>query len=262
MPPDDLDRIIAALAADHSITDWIAAISALLTAFIAIGALFYAAGQIKEARAARELTSDLEVKRAQPYVVMYTEESAATDLAIDLVIKNFGPTAATDVRVVLDPWPERAGRSDDSARVGIPAFPVLAPGQEWRTSWVWTPDREHSKLPERHEGFVTFLGINDEEFTSPVVLDLGIYAHREWVEVRGIHDAAQALRDIRDNQKKWTEDLHGSLSVVSRDGAAKDEKERIRMEELRRRHAERTARANTPPEQAVEPPSPDNEQSS
>ncbi|MGW9269060.1 hypothetical protein [Microbacterium sp. NPDC055599] len=251
MPTDDLDRIFAALEAGPSVTDWISAIATLLTAFIAIGALFYAAGQIKEAKAARLLASDLEVKRAQPYVVLYTEQSAATNLAIDLVIKNFGPTAATDVRVVLDPWPERAGRSDDGARVGIPTFPVLAPGQEWRTSWVWTPDRERSELPARHEGFVTFLGIDDEEFTSPVVLDLGIYTHREWIEVRGIHDAAQALRDIRDNQKKWTEDLHGSLSVVTRDGAAKDERERNRMEEVR---ARRAARATTPPEQAEESP--------
>ncbi len=113
MPTDDLDRLFAALEAGPSVTDWISAIATLLTAFIAIGALFYAAGQIKEAKAARQLASDLEVKRAQPYVVLYTEQSAATNLAIDLVIKNFGPTAATDVRVVLDPWPERAGRSDD-----------------------------------------------------------------------------------------------------------------------------------------------------
>lgn len=250
MPADDLERLIAALEAGPSVADWIAAVSTLLTAFIAIGALFYAARQIKEAKAARELTSELEVKRAQPYVVVYTEESAATNLAIDLVVKNFGPTAATDVRVVLEPWPERTGRPEEGTRVGIPTFPVLAPGQEWRTSWVWSPERQDSGLPDRHEGFVTFLGIDDVELTSPVVLDLSIYTHREWIEVRGIHDAAQALRDIRDNQKKWTEDIHGGLNVVTRDGAAKDERQRIRMEELRRAHTDRAARTNTSPEQA------------
>ena len=233
-----LERLLAALEAGPSAADWIAAVSTAITALIAGGALIFAWRQVDEAKQSRKLTRDLEIERAQPYVVAFTEESPATNLAIDLVIKNFGPTAATNVRVALDPWPERAGRHDEGARVGIPTFPVLAPGQEWRTAWVWAPDRKDSGLPERHEGTVTFLGIDDKELTSPVVLDLGVYMQREWVEVRGIHDAANALRDIRDNQKKWTEGVVGPLSVVTRDGDAKDQQERIRLTDLRRRNDE------------------------
>lgn len=243
---DYLERLLSALEAGPSITDWIGAIATVLTMAIAAGALIYARQQINEAKAARQQTSDLEVKRSQPYVVAYAEESTATNLAIDLVIKNFGPTAATDVRIVLQPWPERAGRHDDSAKVAIPAFPVLAPGQEWRTSWVWTPDRKESGLPDRHDGFVTFLGIGDEEFTTPVILDLSVYTHREWIEVYGVHDAAKALREISKNQKLWTEGPRGGLSVFGRDGEARDEEERARRERLSQALKARDNAANTP----------------
>lgn len=242
MTPDDFERLLSVIGSGPSVTDWIAAASSILTVIIAAGALIYAAQQIKEAKAARSLARELDVERAQPYVVVFTEASEATNLAIDLVIKNFGPTAAKNVRVSLEPWPERAERDDDGARVGIPVFPVLAPGQEWRTSWVWAPDRKQSGLPDRHEGTVTFLGIDDAELSSPIVLDLSIYSKREWIEVRGIHDAAQALRDIRDNQKKWTESPNGPLSILTRDGAAKDERLRGRMQEMVRQRNERESR--------------------
>lgn len=228
---DQLEEIVRALQSGPSTTDWISAIAAVLTTLLAIGALIYAAKQIDEAKAARTLASQLEVERAQPYVVLYTEESPATNLAIDLVLKNFGPTAARDVRVSLDPWPEREDDSGGQAKVGIPAFPVLAPGQEWRTSWVWTPHISESDIPRRHEGKVTFRGIEDAELESPVVLDLGIYTQRRWTVVYGIHDAAKALREMEKNQKKWTEGPRGGLSVVARDGDDQDKKRRARREE-------------------------------
>ena len=258
MALDYCDRLLVAPRTGQSVTDWIAAIAMAVTALIALSALWFAWRQVLEAKAARELMREIEVERAQPYVVVFTEESAATNLAIDLVIKNFGPTAAKNVRVEIDPWPERAARSDGGARVGIPLFPVLAPGQEWRTSWVWAPDRKGSGLPDRHEGTVLFQGLRDADLSSPIVLDLSIYATREWIEVRGIHDAAQALRDIRDNQKKWTEGLSGPLSVMVRDGAEKDARERERLAEMKRRRDE-ALRAQAQQQEALdqEPPFPD-----
>ncbi len=206
-----------------SITDWISAVSTALTALVALFALFYARRQVKEARKSRELTRELEVERSQPYVVAFTEPSEATNLAIDLVIKNFGHTAARNVRISLDPWPMRSGRDGDGAKVGLPEeLSILAPGQEWRTSWDWGPDRQESSLPDKHVGEVMFDGLNGAHLSSPVILDLGIYKPREWIEVRGIHDAAQALRDIRSTMQKWSESPRG-LSVIVRDGAAKDE---------------------------------------
>ena len=247
-----VDQIVHALA-QPTVADWIAAAATALTALVALVALGYANGQIREARRARTLARQLEVERAQPYVVAFTEPSLATNLAIDLVIKNFGATAARDVSISLDPWPMRAGRQDEGARVGIPSsFPILAPGQEWRTSWDWGPDRTESDLPDRHVGEVRFRGIDDAELSSPVVLDLGIYTTREWVEVRGVHDAASALRDIRDAVKRWGEGPRGGLKVYTRDGEAKDEREREWVRERRAQAAAKRA-AEAPP--SIEPES-------
>lgn len=218
---DQLEEITSALSTPTA-TDWISSLATALMAVVAILALIYAGKQIGEAKKSRELTRMLEIERSQPYVVIFTEPSEATPLAIDLVIKNFGPTAAKNVRVALDPWPMRAEREGNGAQVGVPeVLSVLAPGQEWRTSWEWGPHRQNSSLPDRHAGEVTFEGINGASLSSPALLDLGIYKSREWMEIRGMHDAAKALRDIRDTMKKWTESPRG-LSVYSRDGDEKD----------------------------------------
>jgi hypothetical protein len=39
-----------------------------------------------------------------------------------------------------------------------------------------------------------------------------------------MHDAANALRDIRTDMRKWRESVHGSLSVFVRNGDVKDKR--------------------------------------
>ena len=240
---DELRDLVASLRLAGPDAATVSATAAAVTALVAVAALWFAWNQVKEARAARELTQDLDIKRSQPYVVAFIEESGATQLALDLVIKNFGPTAARNVTVEIEPWPQRTGQTArDVSPVGIPELPVLAPGQEWRTLWVWTPDRDDSGLPNRHEGFVDFEGLHDEKMRTPIVLDVDIYKPRHYVQVRGVHDVAEALRDMSLNQKKWTEGLNGPLSVLTRDGHAKDEREAKLAAEFRRRRAEADAR--------------------
>lgn len=251
---DELRELIASLRVVGPDADTVSATATAVTALVAIGALWFAWNQVKEARASRELTRDLEVKRSQPYVVAFIEESGATQLALDLVIKNFGPTAARNVTVDIEPWPQRTGQTaDELSPVGIPELPVLAPGQEWRTSWVWTPSRDDSGLPDRHEGAVDFEGLDGERMSTPIVLDLGVYKARHFIQVRGVHDVAEALRDIRRNQKKWTEGLNGPLSVLTRDGHAKDEVDAARAAELHRLRLEFDARAGGNEEMADTP---------
>lgn len=219
---DVLEKLLEAVQ-DPLPTDWIAAISALVTGVVASIALIYAGVQVAQARRAREQAQHLETERAQPYVVAYMEPSAATNLAIDLVIKNYGQTAAQDVRFSVDPTPRRTSGEEVLVPVQIP---ILAPGQEWRTSWDFTTDRMDSSLPDRHEGRVRFKGIGGAKRESEVVLDWSVYKSRRWVEVYGMHAAARALRDIRDQMKKWTEPPGGPLSVLVRSGDAKDEARR------------------------------------
>lgn len=185
-------------------------------------------GQASEARASRKLEQEPETERSQPCVVAYAEPSAATQVIIDLVVRNYGGTA-TDVRISLDPWPMRSVAGAEPEKVAISdVIPVLAPGQEWRTMWDSAMTRSDSNLPDRHEGKVTFRGSKDAVRESDVVLDWKTYRTRRWVDVRGIHDSAVALREIKTIMKKWNESAQGALRVYVRDGNEKDRRDTVR----------------------------------
>lgn len=225
------DRLIGALESPN-IADWITAGVAVGTLVVAVIALLYAKRQIDEARSARRQAKDLELERAQPYVVAYSEPSGATPVIIDFVVKNYGATAARDVRIEIDPWPVRTDGTPEGERMGIPdVIPVLAPGQEWRAMWDSGIQRKGSGHPDRHVGTVLYKGIDDADRSSELVLDWGVYKTRRWVEVYGAHDAAKALRDMRTIMKKWNESIHGGLAVYLRDADVRDEAERAEREE-------------------------------
>lgn len=214
----------AAQRSDPSSTDWIMAAASVLTFAVALAAALYARAQVSEGKQARKQAASLEVERSQPNVVMYTEPSSASQVLVDLVIKNYGLTAAFDVRTDLEPALERTGRAGGVAEVvAVPeVIPFLAPGQEWRTLWDNGLARKDSGLPDRHEGFIRYRGIEGAERESPVVLDWSIYKTRRWVELRTVHHAAKALEEIQRNQKKWNESIHGGLNVVVRSGHRAD----------------------------------------
>lgn len=199
------------------------AVGTALTAIVAVVALIIAVQQVKEAKRAREQAAYLDAERSQPYVVAYMEASGATPALIDLVIKNYGLTAAYDVRLAVDPWPERV--IEPAGPLAIPTnIPVLAPGQEWRTLWDSGFDRSRDDVdvPTEHRGSVKFRGLNGAERESGVTLDWSIYSGRRWVTVLTVHDVASQLKAIATTVKKWTEGTHG-LSVMVRDGAVRDE---------------------------------------
>lgn len=230
-PHNMYDRLIDALESPNA-ADWITAFVSLGTLVVAVLALLYARSQIKEAKSARQQAKDLELERAQPYVVAYSEPSGATPVIIDFVVKNYGGTAARNVRVEIDPWPVRTDGTENGERVGIPTvIPVLAPGQEWRAMWDNGLERKNSSHPDRHEGVVRYLGIGEAERTSEVVLDWSIYRTRRWVEVYGAHDAAKALREMSAAMKKWNESTHGGLAVYVRDGDRRDAEKRAQYEQ-------------------------------
>ncbi|WP_165693845.1 hypothetical protein, partial [Mycolicibacterium diernhoferi] len=88
-------------------------------------------------------------EQAQPNVVMYTELNPSSKRFLEIVIKNFGSTPAYNVKTVIDP-PLKATPNNVSkgklADVPIPEFPILAPGQEWRTGWDFYLSRKrHNK---------------------------------------------------------------------------------------------------------------------
>ncbi|SFU16323.1 hypothetical protein [Arthrobacter sp. ov118] len=227
-----------------SITDWISAVSTAATLVIAAIAAAIALFQLIQAK-------KLELDKSQPYVVMTMQESISPQF-IDLVIKNYGQTAAYDVRVLLNPAPTRS--QDGAEVVHLPeVIPVMAPGQEWRTHWDSASDRYSSTLPDRHEGTITYFGEKDiykKQISSKAILDWSIYKSRLRMVEYGVHDLAKAVQGIRKNQEKWTENAGGSLSVYTRSGEAKDERELWEYQELKR-ELEKEQAAASPPSRRV-----------
>jgi hypothetical protein len=158
---------------------------------IAFAAGVVALRQLKEARRLRS-------EQAQPYVVVYTEESPAGPTNIDLVIKNFGSTAAIDVRVTFSAPLESAVLEEYSPIRTPEVIPVLVPGQEWRTFWDTTQARDAaSDLPSKYTAEVAFKDSHDKEsFRFRFELDWRVLIDRGFVQVYTQHDGVRALRDI------------------------------------------------------------------
>jgi hypothetical protein len=214
-----------ALLVGMSATEW-SALAAWAGVLLASVAGVVAMSQLREARRLRRA-------QAQPYVVAFLDHSETGPWVVDLVIKNFGTTAATDVRLTIEPAAERA--AGERGPVVLPeTIPTLVPGQAWRTLWDTTMARAGSELPSRHAAEVTFRDSEGKELIYGFVLDWEPLMQRDVVTVYGAHHAAEALRDIRAEVKHWKESGTGGLKVYSRDGDARDQR-REEWREARRR---------------------------
>lgn len=143
--------------------------------------------QVREAREARldqerqaQEAIDIQVRiaeeQAQPNVVLYTELNPSAKQFMEIVIKNFGTTPAYHVKATFDP-PLKATPNLVSkgklADVPIPEFPILAPGQEWRTGW------DHSISRKQHQKkWAPLAGSAESELTDEQ--KLAIQAHMSY----------------------------------------------------------------------------------
>lgn len=223
---------------------WLSAVTLLIAGAAAWVGLY----QLGEAKQSRIQTRELEREKAQPYVVAFMSDSAIGPEAIDLVVRNYGQTAAKKVRMVFEPKLSRAFKNED---VFIPdEIPLLAPGQEWRTLFDFGRGRvENSALPSRYEGTVYYEGLDGDERESPCVLDWAAYKNKTWVQVYGIHQLSKAASDIRDQMKNWTEGIDDGLSVFVRSGEKKDAAKLAWIEEMRTEaEAETSDQSNGAPE--------------
>lgn len=181
---------------------------------------WYARSQVAEAKRLRE-------EQAQPYVVAYLD--VVHGQAVDLVVKNFGATAAFAVEVKISPEP-RQSFGEDTPVLRVPdVIPVLVPGQEWRTMWDMGHQRIDSTLPRSHD---TTIGCQDSQGRHlPLLrftLDWSSIFDRGFMVTYEMHDAAKALREISKAVGGWREGAAAKgIAVYVRDGDERD-----------RRHAE------------------------
>lgn len=221
--PSWADRLSASAAVVSAAAAWV-------TIGIAVLAVLYAARQVKEAQNQLEETRATRREQAQPYVVMYAEPSTVDPYVIELVIKNYGTTAAFGVAINLDSTPRRSGESlrrEEVIDVVMPhVIPILAPGQEYRTQWDHAVLRRKVNPPQEHRGQLTYRDSRGEQLNSPVHLDWHNLTQRTWQHQSGLHEAAEALGQIRDRLARW-EAPSGALAAVARDGHLLDEEEDV-----------------------------------
>jgi hypothetical protein len=197
------------------------AIGTWATVAVAVVAAVAAVRQITAAKDAR-------VEEARAYIAVFMEFSGASSRMIELVIRNFGRTAAFDVRVTTSPAIQCSGVREVVWLPGV--IPTLAPGQEWRTLWDFAPNYLGADLPQQYDVTVSFRTVDGSEQTYSYSLDWGAYRGVVNVQVHSVHDGVTALREMRDSMKHWGEGING-LRVYVRDGESKDERERLQWEE-------------------------------
>lgn len=181
--------------------DWtaeaVAAGAAWATVVVAIVAAALVLRQIREAQ-------QLRLEQAKPYVIAFMEPDETNPMLVNIVVQNFGATAAVDVRVVVTPTPQR------SSHAGVPVedvwlpevIPTLVPGQRWQTWWDVSSERADSEpaVVSRHDVSISYKDPNRPPDADPelvvAVLDWDQYSGRRWAQTYGTHHAAKALRNI------------------------------------------------------------------
>ncbi|WP_369374635.1 hypothetical protein AB1046_09480 [Promicromonospora sp. Populi] len=241
--PDSGAHVLAQTA-----DEW-AAFGTVGTLIIAAVAAVIAFTQAAEARRLR-------IEQAQPYVVAYMKQNSNTPVLVELVIRNFGTTAARNITVTSTPTIRRAdgAKAED---VWLPTdIPVLAPQQEWRTFWDSGAERfDHPVLADenRHVVTVTYDGVErSPQQVSESILDWGAYVGGIFITSKTVHHAAQSLGKIATVMGRWTDSSRG-LTVYTRDGRAKDARVATELEERARRRQRREPHSGSDPESIYRP---------
>lgn len=155
-------------------------------------------------------------EQARPYVVVSMELSVASAAIVDLVVRNYGHTAATDVVVTVEP---ALTRTKGTRLVEIPAIPTLAPGQAWRTFWDSTVERHGNGLPDHHVAHTTYTDSRGHELSTDSTLDWATYWGVHYITVYGVHEVATALRDMNSWAKKQHKTAQRWAEPPARDAA-------------------------------------------
>jgi hypothetical protein len=172
-------------------------------------ALVYVSRQLKRGR-------ELRIEQMRPHVAMFMEPHASDWHVIELVVRNFGQTAAYDVEFSFLNPPTVAQYENahdgmvDIGELRLPGeLPVLAPGQEWRTVWDSSLDRyqlggsiewrfvgtmTYHDRPERKTGWWCKLKNRRRSYKTNVVLDWDDLQPVQRVELMTTHDLARRER--------------------------------------------------------------------
>ena len=193
----ELSQWVGGLSAD----DW-QAIGAIGTFIVAIAAATFAWIQVKEAARLRR-------EQSRPYVVLYLERTATS--IVDLVAKNFGTTAARDIRISWDRAPViHWGKNAAEPLELFDRLPLLVPGQEWRTVWDVNGRRiQTDEAPFKVK--VTSRDASGRRLPEECFdIDTRHFAHEMIREQNGIHEISESLEKIERTISRWSSHADGA----------------------------------------------------
>jgi hypothetical protein len=186
---------------------WLA-IAAWAALLLGVVVLLYTHRQVKKNR-------QLKTAQVRPQVAMYMEPHSSDWHVIELVVRNFGSTAAYDIKLDFVNPPTVAAYEDNKydgppevAELDLPSeLTFLAPGQEWRTVWDSAISREElgGNIRSRFDGTVTYYdkprpdresGVSKswnkrQEFETKMVLDWATLQPVQRLEMLTTHDLAK-----------------------------------------------------------------------
>jgi hypothetical protein len=188
-----------------------------ITALVAVVALLaagrqvrYARDQVAEARRVRE-------EQAQPYVTVSLELGESWANLVHITIRNFGNTAAYDIRITFEP-PLVSKTVPDIASIGMfkSGIPTLVPGQSISCLFDMTHERmAASDLPQSHDATVRFNDSRGQNM-EPLMyrLDFDQYRDLEYTTVYTMHHATEQLKTIAQTINAWNDS--GWLKITTR----------------------------------------------
>lgn len=153
---DDCPMIVAAADNAPNAADWVVAGSAIFTAaltLLLVVSAFKAWGTARETLAASREASEAarlsaeaairaneqaqldSIARTRPYVYAHVVPSLAGVGFLDLVVMNSGQSAARDLTLTYDSWPEPADDVTESLQTMFATPRTLAPGCSLRVLW-------------------------------------------------------------------------------------------------------------------------------
>jgi hypothetical protein len=235
---------------------WVA-IALWVIVILGLAALIYAHRQLKRSR-------ELKLEVTRPHVAMYMEPHASDWHLIELVVRNFGETAAYDVQFAFVNPPTVAqyeNEHDGVVNIGelaLPStIPTLAPGQEWRTIWDSSLSRAElgGSIEWRFAGTVKYFDAPAPEgkgrrkltnqrhaFQSKVVLDWDDLQPIQRVELMTGHELAkrekqklELLRNLLTYFHYASQETRAEVYQTEIDGvrrATEAVKERLRSRQL------------------------------
>lgn len=178
--------------------------------------LIYIAGQT---RATRQLTR----REARPYIVVAIDPRQR--ILLTLTVENVGRTPARDVLLRFDKQPQSTLKDFQNITMLTEGLPTVPPGRTFQAYWESAltvfDDKKPYPYPTRYDVTVQYRDTEGRKYADDYILDFNQFYGLAQAE-RGVHEVAEELEKIRQEQERWRAPGNGGLQTYNIDGDRRD----------------------------------------